>query len=158
MLIDFYMVHYNIGAVALLLLLVSLFLIIKKNYKFTIVFLAVFIVLNLFVHSKTANKQWTREFYRTDEVVSYPVWNQFDKEKRKIAINDTTKITFAVKNPDHPWVSYSESGDTLRHWCWVDEWWEKFSQTDLVAWIWGENAGKKVRGSSEERLKGNIGE
>lgn len=158
MLIDFYMVHYNIGALVILIFITALFLLMKKNFKFTIIFLGFFIALNLVIHTKTANKQWTREFYRTDEITEYPVWNKFDKEKRVIVINDTNKITFAVNNPDHPWVSYSESGDTLRHWCWVDEWWEKVSQTDLVAWIWGENAGKKVRGSSEERLKGNIGE
>lgn len=152
MLIDFYMVHYNIGAFVILIFLLSMFLLFKKNYKFTIIFLAFFIALNLVIHGKTANKSWTREFYKTDELVSYPVWNKFDKERKVVALNDTTKITFAVKDLEHPWVSYSESGDTLRHWCWVDEWWEKVSQTDLVAWIWNEPANKKVRGSTEARV------
>lgn len=152
MLIDFYLVHYNFGALAILIFVFAMFLLMKKNYKFTIIFLVFFIAFNLVIHSKTAHKQWTREFYRTDEVVDYPVWNKFDKEKRVITINDTNKITFAADSKDYPWVSYSETGDTLRHWCWFDEWWEVVSQTDLVAWIWGENSGKKIRGSSEKRM------
>ena len=158
MLIDFYLVHYNIGAFVLLVFITAMFLLAKKNYKFTIIFLAFFIALNLVIHTKTANKQWTAEFYRTDEIINYPIWNKFDKERRVIAINDTNKLTFAIRNPDHPWVSYSESGDTLRHWCWVDEWWDRVSKYDLVSKVWGGSATKKMRKSSEERLKGNIGE
>jgi hypothetical protein len=134
-----------------------MFLLLKKNYKFTIIFLGFFIALNLIIHVKTANKQWTAEFYRTDEIVNYPLWNKYDKERRVIAINDTNKLTFAIRNPDHPWVSYSESGDTLRHWCWVDEWWNRVSNYDLVEKVWGGDATKKMRKSSEDRLEGNVG-
>ena len=158
MLLDFYMVHYNIGIAIILLIVAAGFLIAKQNYKLMLAILAVLLVLNIFIYKKTADKTWTREFYSTDEIENYPVWDEFDKEKRVVSLSDTTKITFAIKNPNYPWVSYSETGDTLRHWCWLDEAWEQFSETDLVAWIWGENAGKKVRGSSEERLQGNINE
>lgn len=154
MLIDFYLVHYNIGAFVLLIFITTMFLFIKKNYKFTIIFLAFFIALNLIVHHKTAHKTWTREFYRTDELVSYPVWNKFDKEKKVISVNDTNKITFAIDDKDLPWVSYSETSDTLRHWCWVDDAWERFSQYDIAKAIWQEgNPGEKIRGSSENRIK-----
>lgn len=158
MLIDFYLVHYNIGALVILIFITALFLLMKKNFKFTIIFLGFFIALNLVIHTKTANKQWTAEFYRTDEIINYPIWNKFDKERRVIAINDTNKLTFAIRNPDHPWVSYSESGDTLRHWCWVDEWWNRVSNYDLVEKVWGGDATKKMRKSSEDRLQGNNGE
>lgn len=152
MLIDFYLVHYNFGALAILIFVFALFLLFKKNYKFTIIFLVFFIAMNLIIHSKTANKQWTAEFYRTDEVENYPVWNKFDKEKRVITINDTNNITFATRSKDYPWVAYSETGDTMRHWCWFDAWWNKVSETDLVAMLWNEPANKKVRGSTEARV------
>ena len=156
MLIDFYLVHYNFGAVVLLIVMLVVFLLMKKNYKLAIMFIAALIAFNVVIYNKTAGKTWTREFYRTDEVVQYPVWDRFDSAKVKVQISDTNKVTFAASSKVHPWVVYSETGDTLRHWCWWDEAWELFSQTDLVAWIWGENAGKKVRGSSEERLNGKI--
>lgn len=157
MLIDFYLVHYNIGALVILIFATALVLLMKKNFKFTIIFLAFFISMNLIIHTKTANKQWTAEFYRTDEVVNYPLWNKFDKEKRVIAINDTNVLTFAIRDTNHPWVAYSETGDTLRHWCWVDEWHDRFSKYDVVSKVWGNDATKKMRKSSEDRLNGDVG-
>ena len=68
MLIDFYLVHYNFGAVALLMTLLLVFLLMKKNYKLAIVFIVALIAFNVAIYNKTANKTWTREFYRTDEV------------------------------------------------------------------------------------------
>lgn len=158
MLFDFYTIHYNLGLIVFLLVILGAFFAIKKNFKGMLVMLALLIVFNVFNYNKTKDKTWTRVFYSTDEIVKYPLWDKLDKEKIKFHQLDTMELSFAAKSKDNPWVVYSETGDTLRHWCWVDEWWEKFSQTDVVAWIWGENAGKKVRGSSESRLNGNIGE
>ena len=54
----FYSIHYNFGAFALLLLLLIIFLLTRKNFKWSIIFLIVDIAFNFFIYHKTANRAW----------------------------------------------------------------------------------------------------
>ena len=40
----FYIIHYNFAAISILLLLLNIFLLTKKNYKWTIIFTAILVV------------------------------------------------------------------------------------------------------------------
>ena len=158
-LLDFYFIHTNIFAVIVLLLMFCIFFILKKNWKFLIIFGFIAIALNVILLSKTNDKAWQRDFYRTDEYMkSYLIYDKVipDSEKVQMDFRDSMKVIFAAGNKNHPWVVYAHDhldGSTKRlHWCWVDDMWERFSQTDLVSWIWGENASKKVRSSTEARV------
>ena len=57
----FYTIHYNFAAVSVLLLALVIFLLTKKNYKWTIIFTAVLIVFNVFLYKRTDGKEWTLE-------------------------------------------------------------------------------------------------
>ncbi|PWJ71808.1 MULTISPECIES: hypothetical protein [unclassified Fibrobacter] len=138
----FYTTHYNIGALSVLLLLFLIFLLSKKNLRLGVVILAILAVLNVAIYKKTFNRSWTIEIqpekaeandgYAHDEVAP-------------------ETVTFSVKN----WSIVDDKG-TTHHWCWVEDYWESFANTDIVAAIWGDNAGKKVRKSTESRLDGSA--
>ena len=64
---SFYMVHYNFGAVIVLMFLLGIFFAVKKNVKGILILLALIAVINVVVFQKTNNKAWTRDFYATDE-------------------------------------------------------------------------------------------
>ena len=55
----FYSVHYNFGAFSLLILLLIIFLLTKKNFKWSLIFLAIVIAFNVFIWQRTAGKVWT---------------------------------------------------------------------------------------------------
>ena len=65
------------------------------------------------------------------------------------------KMTFTA-TPEK-WTITDEKGVT-HHWCWLDDMWDKFANTDVVAWIWGENASKKMMKSTETRANAAPGE
>ena len=134
----FYSIHYNFAAVSILLLALNIFLLTKKNYKWTIIFTAVLIVFNVFLYKRTDGKEWTLE--------AATVKNEFGMESKG------EDMTFSVRKN---WVNEKgivvDRGDTVHHWCWVDVYWDKFASTDLVAAIWGENSSKKMMKSSETR-------
>lgn len=159
-LFTFFSVHQNIMALAILFLIVGIWLITKKNYKMFIPVILIFFGLCIGCYQLTEGKTWTREFYSTDELPkTMIIYEQFNDSIPLIEHKDTLKVTFGIGDKT-PWVVQKldqNANKQLLHWCWVDDYWEKFGQTDLVAWIWGENAGKKVRGSSESRLN-NLGE
>lgn len=159
-LFTFFSVHQNIMALAILFLIVGIWLITKKNYKMFIPVILIFFGLCIGCYQLTEGKTWTREFYSTDELPkSMVIYEHFNDSIPLIEHKDTLKVTFGIGDKT-PWVVQKldqNANKQLLHWCWVDDYWEEFSQTDLVAWIWGENAGKKVRGSSESRLN-NLGE
>lgn len=132
----FYPTHFNLAAVAILLLLLLIFLLTKKNFKFSIIVFAILLAMNVFYYKKTEGKQWTIEI-PPEEGVTDMYGNKPEPKK----------MTFSVhKN----WTIVDEKGVT-HHWCWVDAMWDRFANTDLVAWIWGENASKKMMKSTESR-------
>ena len=130
----FYTIHYNFAALSILLLLLVIFLLTKKNYKWTIIFSAILIVFNVFLYKRTDGKKWTIIIPPPESSDPY-----FKPEPKT--------MTFSV-NKD--WVIVDDKGEK-HHWCWVDEYWDKFANTDVVAWIWGENASKKMMNSTESR-------
>lgn len=134
----FYTTHYNFGAVAILLLLLLIFLLSKKNFKFAIIVGILLIAMNVGIYKRTEGRSWTIEIDPPAEATSG--YSSYDKPQ-------PIKMTFSVhKN----WTITDDKGNTY-HWCWVDEYWDKFSNTDIVAWIWGENASKKMTKSTESR-------
>ena len=48
------------------------------------------------------------------------------------------------------WNITDSKGET-HHWCWLDAAWDQVANTDVVAWIWGENSSKKMMKSTESR-------
>ena len=130
----FYSIHYNFAALSILLLLLDIFLLSKKNFKWAIIFTAILIAFNVFLYKRTEGKSWT--IYLPPEETG----DSFFKPQPK-------EMTFSVHKD---WVIVDEKGEK-HHWCWVDDYWDKFSNTDVVAWIWGENASKKMMKSSETR-------
>ena len=132
----FYSVHYNFAALSILLLLLVIFLLTKKNYKWTIIFTAILIVFNVFLYKRTDGKKWTIIIPPPESSDPY-----FKPEPKT--------MTFSVHKD---WVIVDDKGEK-HHWCWVDEYWDKFANTDVVAWIWGENASKKMMQSTETRAK-----
>ena len=155
---DIYFVHYNFFAVAILLLLLLIFFITKKNTKAVIVTVIVFVAFNIMLYNNTANMAWERQFFVDDEMTTnIAVWDKMVDVKDTVLFTDSMKVTFAANSKKYKWVVYdSKDSKKAYHWCWFDDFWEKVSQTDLVAAIWGENSGKKVRQSSETRLNGSI--
>lgn len=137
----FYATHYNIGALSVLLLLLLIFLLSKKNLRVGTIVLAILVVLNVFVYKKTFNRSWTIEI-TPEKAESNDEYGQNEVSPEQ--------MTFSVKK----WSIVDDKG-TSHHWCWVEDYWEAFSNTDLVAAIWGENAGKKVKKSTESRLDGS---
>ncbi|MCR5029412.1 MAG: hypothetical protein K6A31_09175 [Fibrobacter sp.] len=130
----FYSVHYNFGAFALLLLLLVIFLLTKKNFKWAIIFFIVDIAFNAFIYHKTAHRVWII----TDTPAAQ---NEWDTPAPK---------TYRFSAPDN-WVIEGENGEKM-HWCWVETWTEKFLSFDFVDKLWGTNKAKQLRGASEERL------
>lgn len=133
----FYPTHYNLAAVSVLLLLITIFLLTKKNLKVAPIFFVLLLVLNVFIYKKTNGRAWTITVEPDSAEKTYD--DGFQKEPEK--------ITFSVAN----WEVTDEKGKK-HHWCWVEDIWETISNTDVVAAIWGENAGKKVKTSTESRI------
>ena len=131
----FYTIHCNFAAVSVLLLALNIFLLTKKNYKWTIIFVAVLIAFNVFIYKRTEGKAWTIYIDPPEDA-----GNSFFKPQPK-------ELTFSVHKD---WVIVDEKGEK-HHWCWVDDYWDKFANTDLVAAIWGENSSKKLMKSTESR-------
>ena len=103
----FYSVHYNFGAFSLLILLLIIFLLTKKNFKWSLIFLAIVIAFNVFIWQRTAGKVWTI----TDAPDTSNEWA-------------AAPATHRFSAPDH-WIEEGENGEKL-HWCWVETYMEKF--------------------------------
>ncbi len=130
----FYSIHYNFAALSILLLLLVIFLLTKKNFKWTIIFTAILVALNVFLYKRTDGKSWTIIIPPPESSDPY-----FKPQPKT--------MTFSVHKD---WVIVDDKGEK-HHWCWVDDYWDKFASTDVVAWIWGENASKKMMNSTESR-------
>lgn len=136
----FYTTHYNFAAVSILLFLLLIFLLTKKNVKGGLVVLALLLVFNVFIFKRTDGKAWTITL--EPEPSSDPYYQP-----------EAQQLTFSVKKN---WTITDDKGKTY-HWCWVDTYWDQFANTDLVAKIWGENSSKKMMKSTETRAN-NIGD
>jgi len=136
----FYTTHYNLGALALLMLLLLIFFLSKKNFKAAIIVTALLVAYNVMIYKKTEGKSWTIEI-EPEQTESNGYSSYYGKP-------DPIKLTFTAA--PGKWTFTNEKGVTY-HWCWVDDLWDKFASTDLVAWIWGENASKKMMKSTESR-------
>lgn len=136
----FYSIHYNFAILSILLAITVIWLLTKKNYKWTIIFLVVLVAFNTAIFKRTDGKSWTISLESAK-----------DSSQTEVV---SKKYTFsAAKN----WTITDSKGE-VHHWCWVEDWGAKISSMDLVAVIWGENKSKKMVQASEERLEGNVGD
>ena len=143
----FYTTHYNLGALAILMLMLLIFFLSKKNFKGAIIVGALLIVYNVGIYKRTEGKSWTIEIDPPETAAVNDGYGNYSKPQ-------PIKMTFSA-TPEK-WTVTDEKGET-HHWCWVDDMWDKFANTDIVAWIWGENASKKMTKSTETRAN-TIGE
>jgi len=137
----FYSVHYNFGILAIILLLIGIFFITKKMWIFVAITFLIVIAINVACYKMTEGKSWTIE--------AAVVKTEFGTETK------ADPMTFSVhKN----WVNKEgiivDRGDTIHHWCWVDQLWEEFSQTDVIGALWGDNKSKKMIKASESHAEG----
>ena len=137
----FYSVHYNFGILALIILLLGIFFATKKMWIFLAIAVVVVLVINVACYKMTDGKSWT-----IDAAV---VKNEFGTEYK------ADPMTFSVQKN---WVNKEgivvDRGDTIHHWCWVDQLWENFSETDVIGALWGENKSKKMIKASESHAGG----
>jgi hypothetical protein len=100
----------------------------------------VVIILNVACYKMTEGKSWTIE--------PAVVKTEFGEIKGN-------PMTFSVQKN---WVNEEgvivDRGDTIHHWCWVDQIWENFSETDIIGALWGENKSKKMIKASESHADG----
>lgn len=135
----FYTTHYNLGALAVLMVLLLIFFLSKKNFKGAIILVVILIAYNIAIYKRTEGKSWTIEI--DPPAAESSGYDSFSKPQ-------PIKMTFSA-TPEK-WTITDEKGET-HHWCWLDDMWDKFANTDVVAWIWGENASKKMMKSTETR-------
>ena len=156
---SFYMVHYNFGAVIVLMFLLGIFFSFKKNVKGILILLALIAVINVVVFQKTNNKAWTRDFYATDEYEEkFPLYLKIVKNPATETFTDSMQFTFTATDERYPWVvvDATEKSNKIFHWCWVDDAWESFASVSLVDKLWGSKQAHSVRKSSENRI-GDLG-
>lgn len=134
----FYPTHYNFAILCILLVITIIWLLTKKNYKWSIIFLVVLLAINIAIFKRTDGKSWTIT------IDDNPKGSEMQAESKK--------YTFSVQKN---WTITDEKGQTY-HWCWVEDWWEKFASLDLVSAIWGDNKSKKMMKASEERLNADV--
>ena len=139
----FYSVHYNFGILAIIILLIGILFATKKMWIFLAITVVIVLVMNVSFYKMTDGKSWTIE--------PAVVKTEFGETKG-------SPMTFDVKKN---WVNEEgvivDRGDTIHHWCWVDQLWEEFSQTDVIGALWGENKSKKMIKASESHGEG-VGE
>lgn len=139
----FYSVHYNFGILAIIILLIGILFATKKMWIFLAITVVIVLIMNVAFYKMTDGKSWTIE--------PAVVKTEFGETKG-------SPMTFDVKKN---WVNEEgvivDRGDTIHHWCWVDQLWEEFSQTDVIGALWGENKSKKMIKASESHGEG-VGE
>lgn len=136
----FYPTHYNFAAVSILLILLLIYLLSKKNFKWSLISLALLLAFNIAIYKRTADRSWTITF-------------EPEKSSDPYYIPEVKKMTFSVEKN---WTITDEKGE-VHHWCWVEEYWQQFASIDVIAKLWGENSKKKMVKSSEDRAS-NIDE
>ena len=136
----FYPTHYNFAALAVLLALLLIYLLSKKNFKWSIITLVLLLAFNIAIYKRTDGRTWT-------------ITVEPEKSSDPYYTPQVKKMTFSVKKD---WTITDEKGE-VHHWCWVEDYWQKFASMDLVATLWGENSSKKMVQSSEGRVD-NVGD
>jgi len=136
----FYPTHYNFAAVTILLVLLLIYLLSKKNFKWSIITLVLLLAFNIAIYKRTDGRTWT-------------ITVEPEKSSDPYYTPQVKKMTFSVKKD---WTITDEKGE-VHHWCWVEDYWQKFASKDLVATLWGENSSKKMVQSSEGRVD-NVGD
>lgn len=136
----FYPTHYNFAALSILLLLLFIYLLTKKNFKWGIITFVLLLAFNIFLYKRTEGKAWTITI--EPERTSDPYYTP-----------QAQKMTFSVKKD---WTITDEKGE-VHHWCWVEDYWQEFSSMDLVSALWGSKSTKKMVKASEGRA-GDINE
>ncbi|MBQ2560278.1 MAG: hypothetical protein II565_06800 [Fibrobacter sp.] len=136
----FYPTHYNFAAVTILLVLLLIYLLSKKNFKWSIITLVLLLAFNIAIYKRTDGRTWT-------------ITVEPEKSSDPYYTPQVKKMTFSVKKD---WTITDEKGE-VHHWCWVEDYWQKFASMDLVATLWGENSSKKMVQSSEGRVD-NVGD
>ena len=136
----FYPTHYNFAALSILLLLLFIYLLTKKNFKWGIITFVLLLAFNIFLYKRTEGKAWTITI--EPERTSDPYYTP-----------QAQKMTFSVKKD---WTITDEKGE-VHHWCWVEDYWQEFSSMDLVSALWGSKSTKKMVKASESRA-GDINE
>lgn len=134
----FYPTHYNLAAISILLFLWFIFLMTKKNYKWSIAVFAILMVYNFALYKRTEGKSWTITIDPPQVHTEYGTLEQ----------PESIKMTFSVKKD---WTITDSAGEK-HHWCWVEDYWQKFAGTDLISKIWGTNNSKKLIKSSEDQI------
>lgn len=155
---NFYLFHYNFLALAIFFILIAIYCLISGNHKAFIVIIGCGLAMNLIIYKNTNDKSWERVFYKTDKPIKSLVYETIHKDIPLIEFKDTIKINFNASDKNH-WVYQFKSQNAnmeLLHWCWFDDLWEKFSQLDIIAIIWGESGTKKIRGSKEIKLNSGM--
>ena len=72
----FYTTHYNLGALALLLALLLIFFLSKKNFKGAIIVLILLIGYNVGIYKRTVGKSWTIEIEQPATTSEYGGFSQ----------------------------------------------------------------------------------
>ena len=134
----FYPTHYNFAAISILLLLLLIYLLTKKNFKWSIISLVLLVAFNVAIYKRTVGRTWT-------------ITIEPEASSDHYYTPQAQKMTFSVHKD---WTITDEKG-VVHHWCWVEEYWQKFASVDLVAKLWGENSSKKMVNSSEGRTNGD---
>ncbi len=132
----FYPTHYNFAALAVLLALLFIYLLSKKNFKWGIITLILLLALNIGIYKRTNGMTW-------------PITLEPEKTSDPYYTPQAKKMTFSVHKD---WTITDDKGE-VHHWCWVEEYWQKFASLDLVAALWGENSSKKMVQSTEGRAE-----
>ena len=136
----FYSVHYNFGILCIIILLLGILLATKKMWIFVGITAVVVIIINVACYKMTDGKSWTIE--------PAVVKTEFGETKG-------SPMTFSVqKNWGSEEGVIVDRGDTIHHWCWVDQLWENFAETDVIGALWGENKSKKMIKASESHAEG----
>lgn len=131
----FYPYHYNIGILSALLVMLLIFLLTKKNYKWSIITLIIVVALNIAVYKRTEGRSWT-------------ITLEPEKTSDPFVTPEVKKMTFSVHKD---WTITDEKGE-VHHWCWVEEYMQEFASVDLVAALCGENSSKKLVQASESHV------
>lgn len=134
----FYPYHYNFAAFSVLLVIFFIWLLTKKNYKWAIITMASLIALNIAIYVRTEGRSWT--IIKQNAPVADSYGN---------VTESTETYTFSIHDQ---WTIIDKAGE-VHHWCWVEDYWQRFSGFDAIAAIWGGNASKNMIQSKEERLK-----
>lgn len=113
-----------------------IFLLTKKNYKWSIITLIIIVALNIAIYKRTEGRSWT-------------ITLEPEKSSDPFETPEVKKMTFSIQKD---WTITDEKGE-VHHWCWVEEYMQKFASIDLVAALWGENSSKKMVESSEKHME-----